>query len=179
MCKGLAIADARRPCANGSRSAGWLLSGMLGLVSVAGIGVVPVALGGALEEPAAFVIELRDDPLVPRGQLAIIEGSTSSQGIWLKLPSLSVEQPVRVALSTVGDGPPLTLQLRKFHWSAPLRELSTATAGQSDTHFRTPGDLFLRVLANGDEQGFRLVIWVDEKQEPAMEPVIRPKTTGG
>ncbi|MGB5736994.1 MAG: hypothetical protein WBM40_21380 [Thiohalocapsa sp.] len=152
---------------------------MLGLVSVAGIGVVPVALGGALEEPAAFVIELRDDPLVPRGQLAIIEGSTSSQGIWLKLPSLSVEQPVRVALSTVGDGPPLTLQLRKFHWSAPLRELSTATAGQSDTHFRTAGDLFLRVLANGDEQGFRLMIWVDEKQEPAMEPVIRPKTTGG
>jgi hypothetical protein len=76
------------------------------------------------------------------------------------------------------DDPPMTLELRKFHFSAPLRQASTGADGSCSELFRTQGDLFIRVISRREEQPFSLLLWIDEAKEPAMPPVIVPKGAG-
>ena len=131
-----------------------------------------------LDEPESFVVELPDSPSPLRGKLAYLEWTASGDGRWLKVPDLSVQQAVLVALHTGDDDPPMTLELRKFHFSAPLRQASTGADGSCSELFRTQGDLFIRVVSRREEQPFSLLLWIDEAQEPAMPPVIVPKGAG-
>jgi hypothetical protein len=159
----------------GQHRTSWLLSSLCWLIVLPGITLTSVSGAGPLEEPAAFVVELHQDPTIPSGRVAVLDGSTSSAGVWLKVPDLSIDQAVLVALSKTDNGPPLTLGLYKFHWAAPSRELSTDDSGRCSTQFRTQGDLFVRVLSSGPIEGYRLLVWVDEKVQAPLTPVLTPK----
>jgi len=55
-----------------------------------------------------------------------------------------------------------------------LRRVSTGPKGARDERFRVQGDLYLRLASQGADQGFVLLVWADDKQEPPMPPVLVP-----
>jgi len=142
------------------------------LLVVLAIGFAPAGRGEVFDEPAAFHVDLRADPALPRGKLALLQGTATPEGTWLKVAGLSLSQAVLVTLETDQPDPPITLELRKFHWQAPLRRVSTGPNGARDELFRVQGDLYLRLISQGADQGFVLLVWADDKQEPPMPPVL-------
>lgn len=155
----------------------WLVIALV-LVS---IGSVPnghaVAGDGPIDEPAAFVVEPTEDAAIPRGKLAYLEGVASTAGAWLKVPALKVDQAVQIVLLSGDAAAPVTMELRKFHWTAPLRRASTDHEGRCTERLRTQGDLFIKVLSVQGEQPYRLLVWVDEQSVPTMTPALVPQTT--
>jgi hypothetical protein len=142
------------------------------LIVVFAIGFAPVARGEIFDEPDAFQIDLREDPAVPRGKLAILEGAATRDGVWMKVAGLSVSQTVLVALETAEVDSPIILELRKVYWDEPLRRVSTEADGTREERFRVQGDLYLRLVSSRAEQEFVLLVWVDDKQDPPMPPVL-------
>ncbi len=128
------------------------------LLLVLAIGFAPAGRGEVFDEPDVFHLDLRADPAVPRGKLTLLQGTATREGTWLKVAGLSVSQTVLVTLETDQPDSPITLELRKFHWEAPLRRVSTEPNGARDERFRVQGDLYLRLVSQGADQGFVLLV---------------------
>lgn len=134
--------------------------------------------GSPLDETDIPEFKLVESPDVSNGKVGFATGTTSPGGVNLKLPGLWITQPVQIVLIEGKRGNRLQLELRKYHWAAPLRTASTGNDGKASEIFRTQGDLYIRVSSSQGEQPYQLLVWVGEEIEPVMEPVIVPRTKG-
>jgi hypothetical protein len=172
----------------GSERRGWpsrcgdadrVVSVVMTVLAVLMLGLPSGALGEVIDEPDAHVLELRKDPTIHRGRLAQHEGAATREGTWIKVRGLAIAQTVMVALHTDEKGPPMTIELRKFPWSGPLRTLSTDPTGEVRDLFRVQGDLFIRLIPTAAEQRFALLVWVDDKNDDPLPPVLVTKQRSG
>lgn len=118
--------------------------------------------------PPLFDVVPQADERVPFGSLAVIEGETHPDGVRLRIPNLSSDQPVQVTL--IADDDDLTLQFFTADWSEPIMETETDD-GEATIRFRTSNSA--QLLVSGDEgERYQLFAWVGPKMEMPAAPIF-------
>lgn len=164
-------AQARRP--PWQEHAAWAIAAVL-VMTVPLWRADPQAQGTppGLQEPNVTDLEPRKDPDVPKGQMAILEGRADQKGQRFRLKSLSVLQPVVVAVIARDRQTDLRLSLLKSGWDTP--RLSGSTRGQGSVSFttRTEGGMHILVQSPDEPAAFALVAWVGDEVTPEVPDVF-------
>ena len=152
----------------------------------AGLGFLAVALalawalGGqalaakkksVLEGPKTYTIKLEKDPKVPVGKVAYLEGKADAGGVYLELKNLWITQPVEISLMAKSAKDDLKIELRKYHWKKPSQQGATKGKGYCTFHFKTQGDVNIKISSPQGMRPFRLEVWVGPEMKPDLKPL--------
>jgi hypothetical protein len=124
------------------------------------------------DEPA-WKLELKPDPTLPSGRVAIVKGAAKSEGEHFFIENAFVLQPVVVTLVAGNPGDALKLVLGKDRWDENLREAVTGPDGKATVKLRTQGEVRMTVSGDGAKP-YYLIAWVGDEVKPELAPVVTP-----
>lgn len=157
-----------RKCRNGSGGSRVCIQFITAMLFI----IVFFSAGLCAEE---FRIVPKEDPDVPGGRIAVLQGNVDTKGEKFIVENLRILQPVEVTLLSKDPDADLTLQLCKLDWKKPERSGSTKGEGIRTFRIRTEGDLKIFVASARGENPAQLVVWVGDKIQPEMRPAFIPK----
>jgi len=124
-----------------------------------------------LAEEPAWKLDLKKDPSLPNGRVAIVKGSSTAEGQHFLIENAFVLQPVVVTLVAQEPGDILRLVLGKDRWDENLREAATGPDGKAIVKLRTQGEV--RMTVSGDAgKPYYLIAWVGDEVKPELAPVV-------
>jgi hypothetical protein len=177
VCKQGAVMNSSR-----IHNAGWSKNARrVGLGFLAAALVLGWAFGGpalaakkksVIAGPDAYTIKLKEDPDIPVGKVAYLEGQADSEGFYLELKDLWITQPVEITLMAKSAEEDLRIELRKYHWKKPSQQGTTKGKGYCTFYFKTQGDVNIKILSPQGMRPFRLEVWVGPDMKPDLKPVI-------
>lgn len=142
-----------------------------GQVAFAQSAIDPPKLPG--DQPQVPILKLVADRAVPNGKVAAIAGTVDGEGVRFAIASLSILQPVVIALFAGSPADDVKLTLFKKGWKEPRQAGSTGTDGQVVFNFRTEGGVNILVQSSGPVRPFYLVAWAGDEIRPhSMKDVI-------
>lgn len=166
--------------------------GMAVLIAAIGLAVALSATSGVAQEatfeqqvPEAIELELRDDPEVASGRVAVVEGTTNAVGRRYRLGKLSVLQPVMASVLARDAQTDLRLTLLKPGRESRAPSGSTRGEGSVTLFTRTEGGLDFLVEGPDGSTPFALLVWVSDEVTPPLADVVitptqyRSESTGG
>jgi hypothetical protein len=124
------------------------------------------------DEPA-WKLDLKPDPSLPNGRVAIVKGSSKPEGEHFFIENAFVLQPVVVTLVAEKPGDSLKLVLGKDRWDENLREAATGPDGKAIMKLRTQGEVRMTVSGDGAKP-YYLIAWVGDEVKPELAPVVTP-----
>jgi hypothetical protein len=127
----------------------------------------------ALGDDPAWKLDLKADPSLPNGRVAIVKGASRSEGEHFFIENAFVLQPVVVTLVAENPGDALKLVLGKDRWDENLREASTGPDGKAIMKLRTQGEVRMTVSGDGAKP-YYLIAWVGDEVKPDLAPVVTP-----
>jgi hypothetical protein len=117
-------------------------------------------------------LELKPDPAVKKGQVAVVQGTLGPEPIRYVVGSLSILQPVVVMLLSHDVADDLTLSLFKGDWTTARRTGSTKGSGIVLFEFRTQGGVSILLRGSSIPVPFALVVWAGDELHPPMSDVV-------
>lgn len=135
-----------------------------------------LAAGGLAAQAAPpRALELRTDPALEDGQVAIVQGVAGAESVRYLLSGLSILQPVSVTLLSRESSPTLEISLHSPRWEDTARVAALEGRVRQTLRFRTQGDVGISIRSpDGRPQSFDLVAWAGSEVEPAMEEAVVP-----
>jgi hypothetical protein len=120
-------------------------------------------------------LQLRKEPPIEKGQVAVVEGTTAAKGLRFRLNSLSVLQPVIATVLARDQNADLRISLLKPGQEAPSLSASTHGEGSASLSTRTQGGLDL-LIDGPSGTPFALMVWVSDELTPRLASVVvRPE----
>lgn len=152
----------------------WLNLATVAIVAAAAWCALPVSVLAQFDDQPSWKLKLGEEPELPPGKYAFVEGTADSQGHRFFLDNLSTLQPITVTLVAEDAEDDLRLQLSKYRWDEADRKGTTRGEGSVSFKLRTAGELKMLVTAGGEPRPYTLAVWVGETLEPEMKPVLIP-----
>ena len=129
-----------------------------------------LAYASFAEDPA-WKLDLKPDPSLPNGRVAIVKGASTGEGQHFLIENAFVLQPIVLTLVAGHPGDVLKLVLGKDRWDENLREAATGPDGKAIVKLRTQGEV--RMTVSGDAgKPYYLIAWVGDEVKPDMAPVV-------
>jgi hypothetical protein len=124
-----------------------------------------------VQDTTVIELQLRKESPIEKGQVAVVQGTTSSKGLRFRLNSLSVLQPVIAAVLARDEQADLRMSLLKPGLQAPNLSASTRGEGSATLSTRTQGGL--DALIDGPSgTPFTLMLWVSDELTPRLAGVV-------
>jgi len=125
----------------------------------------------SLAEDPAWKLDLKPDPSLPNGRVAIVKGASTGEGQHFLIENAFVLQPIVLTLVAENPGDALKLVLGKDRWDENLREASTGPDGKAIVKLPTQGEV--RMTVSGDPgKPYYLIAWVGDEVKPELAPVV-------
>lgn len=125
----------------------------------------------AVDDPAAYRIQFKEQDGLDNGRVAMIEGTATPGGIRFVAENLSILQPVALTVLARDPSDDIRVSLSKYRYDQADRSGTTKGTGMYTTKLRTQGDLKV-VVASPDRRPFQLVVWAGGEVERSMKPVV-------
>ena len=125
----------------------------------------------ALAEDPAWKLDLKPDPSLPNGRVAIVKGASTGEAQHFLIENAFVLQPIVLTLVAENPGDALKLVLGKDRWDENLREAATGSDGKAIVKLRTQGEVRMTVSGEAGKP-YYLIAWVGDEVKPELAPVV-------
>jgi hypothetical protein len=126
------------------------------------------------QDTAVMELQLRKEPPIEKGQVAVIQGTAAGKGLRFRLNSLSLLQPVIATVLARDPNADLRMSLFKPGRDEPSLSGSTQGEGFATLSARTQGGMDV-VIDGPSGTPFALMVWVSDELTPRLAKVlVRP-----
>ena len=126
-----------------------------------------------LDEPSSYKVKFKTQ--ADGSKSAYLAGTATPAGVTLKLPGLWSTQPVALVVMPDDKARRITVELRKYHWTPPLRTCSSAKTGDCAFSFTNQGEVFVKVISPSGPAKVYVGVRVAKEQTPKMKSILKSR----